>query len=120
MIIKISDRTPAHLENLERFFHSKNWVSVPDGSKMFTCQGGGAPSEEDKLAVEHPFAKLVRKTRDLRQQDRERYTITLEISPYISDFGGNDIKIPFTYLAELMQALDLFAVGYEPVNLELV
>ncbi|HEY0221094.1 MAG TPA: hypothetical protein VGC58_02620 [Candidatus Paceibacterota bacterium] len=119
MLIKLSDRTPAQLERLERFFNSQNWVGVPDKSELF-FYGGQLRSEEDKRAVEHPFAKLVRKTRDLKETGRERYNITLEISPYIYDMGGNNIKVPISFLAGLMQALDLFSEEFEPINLELV
>ena len=119
MIIKISDRTPAQLEGLERFFNSQNWVGIPNGSDLFTY-GGNPPSEEDKRSVEHPFARLIRKTRDTRQADGERYNITLEISPYICGMGGCNIKVPLSFLAGLMQALDLFSEKFESINLELV
>lgn len=119
MIIKISDRTPAQLEGLERFFHSRNWVAVPDGSNLFNY-GGEPPSDVDKRAVEHPFARLVRKTRDPNQPESERYNITLEIKPYIIGGGGQEIKIPASFLVGLMQALDLFSDNFEPINLELL
>ena len=117
MIIKLSDRTPAQLEQLEKFFHSENWVSFPKDQEHWF---GRDVTEEDVRSVEHPFAKMVRKTRDPRQPDRERYNITLEISPYIFDMGGNSIKVPLSFLAGLMQALDLFSEDFEPMNLELV
>ncbi len=118
MLIKVSEVTPAMLRRLEVFGNSQNWVSCPKNTELGFF--GKDVSNEDRREVEHPFAKLLRKTRDSRQPGRESYNITLEISPYIYDMGGNRIKVPLSFLAGLMQALDLFSEDFEPIDLELV
>lgn len=112
MIIKISDRTPAHLERLEKFFHSKNWVSFP---KSFDSMDDPM-THEDLRQVEHPFARLVKKSRE--GKGSETFTLTLEINPFIVDGGGNNILVPSSFLWELMDALNLFPPQFERESLE--
>jgi hypothetical protein len=118
MIIKIDDRTPAQLARLEAFFHSQNWVSYP-GDPQFQGHWDEPTNIESKREVEHPFARLLRKTTSKRGSSR--FNITLQVSPYIMDIGGGtEIKVPARFLIELMQALDLFSDKYELIDLELL
>ncbi|MDE2188732.1 MAG: hypothetical protein KGJ35_03335, partial [Patescibacteria group bacterium] len=88
MIVKINDRTPAHLERLEKFFNSGNWVHVP--KQLFI-----KPMSDDELReYEHKFAKVLRKTKTSKAGSADRFTITLEISPYVYDEGGCQVKVP--------------------------